>query len=142
MSEKEKTEADAGGRLGAGGRPGSGAPGAAPVKTYTIWELGLLSAFLPGAGQFANGQKGKGLLFAIPSAIVFVDIMVHTFIVTQMVFAPVMAGEPLFVTDEAFNVLKAMLVALGVALVIWLIALVDTILVGRRLRREEEDASD
>ncbi|MDH5639093.1 MAG: hypothetical protein OEZ04_11445, partial [Nitrospinota bacterium] len=63
--------------------------GNAPVKPQTMWELVLLSAFLPGAGQFANGQRGKGLLFLIPTAILFVDITVRTFIMAQMVFAPV-----------------------------------------------------
>ena len=118
--------------------------GNAPVKPQTMWELALLSAFLPGAGQFANGQRGKGLIFLIPSAILFVDITVRTFILAQMVFAPVMAGEPLFVTDEAFTVLISLFPLLGIALLIWAIALVDTILVGQKLmkrREEEEDAS-
>ncbi|MDH5509098.1 MAG: hypothetical protein OEZ32_01960 [Nitrospinota bacterium] len=126
-------------------RPKGASPpgrGNAPVKPQTMWELVLLSAFLPGAGQFANGQRGKGLLFVIPSAILFVDITVRTFIMAQMVFAPVMAGEPLFVTDDAFKVLMSLFPLLGIALLIWAAALVDTILVGQRLiKQREEDAS-
>ncbi|MDH5479120.1 MAG: hypothetical protein OEY50_12385 [Nitrospinota bacterium] len=115
-----------------------------PEKPYTFWELVLLSLFFPGAGQYFTGHTTKALLFAIPSAILFVDIVVHTFIVGQMVFAPVMAGEKLEVTDEAFNLARNLLVVIGIALLIWLAALVDTILNSQKLqaRKPREDSQE
>ncbi|MDH4183172.1 MAG: hypothetical protein OEV92_03035 [Nitrospinota bacterium] len=105
-------------------------------KPHSFWELVWLSVFLPGAGQYFTGQQNKCLAIAIPSAILFVDIMVHTFIVAQMVFAPVMAGEPMVIREEVFLILRTLLIHTGLAILLWIYALVDTIITAKRLNAQ------
>jgi TM2 domain-containing membrane protein YozV len=109
----------------------------APVKPYSITDLVLLSAFIPGTGQFANGQRNKGLFILIPSAILFVDAVVHTFIIALRIAAPVMEGEKLVIDNEVYLNFQTLLIVLGLAMALWLYALVDTIVVAKGKKAAE-----
>ena len=111
----------------------------APIKPYSMMDRILLSAFLPGAGQWVNGQSTKAWLIGVPSFILFIDAAVHTFIVALRIFAPVMAGEKLVVDENVYMIMRTLMIVLGLAMALWVYALVDTIVVARRQLSEEAE---
>jgi len=101
-------------------------------KTVPYGSRVLLSLILPGAGQLANGHKAKGIVTIIVSAVLFVDIIVHTFILSLPIANAWLRGEPPVIDETITDPLGTLLLIIGLALAIWVWALVDTIRAAKR----------
>ena len=109
-------------------------------KRTPLGALVMLSVMLPGAGQLANGQKAKGVGAIVISAILFVDIIVHAFIIAFPLFGAMLAGVEPVVDEEVFGQFKSLMIVFAIAVAVWVWALFDTIAVGKR--RMADDAGD
>lgn len=92
----------------------------------------MLSLVFPGAGQLANGQKAKGWVIISISALLLILFFTQlASIVPPVYHALTTGGEP--VIDETYvsKVYNILLILLG-AVVIWLFAIVDAAIVGKR----------
>jgi len=92
----------------------------------------MLSVMFPGAGQVANGDTVKGVITIAISALLFVDIIVHSFIITYPLFGMWLAGKTPIIDEKTLMPLRTLLVVITIALVIWVWALVDTVIVGKK----------
>ena len=106
-----------------------------------LGALVTLSIMFPGSGQLANGQRAKGVVTIIVSALLFVDILVHTFILALPLAGAWMQDKPPVIDERITGPLKTLLIIIGAAFAIWLWALVDTVLVYRRREAEKEGAA-
>jgi len=106
------------------------------AREYSIKDLVLLSMFLPGMAQLAMGQRKKGLITLVISAILFVDIIVHTFLLAAPVFGAILAGAEPHVDERILDPLKSLIIVIGIVLLVWTWALVDTILTARRRKSQ------
>ncbi|MBI4827533.1 MAG: hypothetical protein HY804_01770 [Nitrospinae bacterium] len=113
-----------------------------PKKAATpLGALVTLSVMFPGSGQLANGQRAKGVVTIIVSALLFVDILVHTFILALPLAGAWMQDKPPVIDEHITDPLKTLLIIIGAAFAIWLWALVDTIVVYRRRETEKGGAA-
>ncbi|VAX19046.1 hypothetical protein MNBD_NITROSPINAE03-928 [hydrothermal vent metagenome] len=101
-------------------------------KDAPIGALIMLSVALPGAGQLALGQKRKGIIIIVISALLFVYIMAHTFIITAPIARAIMAGVQPVVGESVIEPLVFLLKILAVSVAIWVWAIFDTIQTARR----------
>ena len=107
-------------------------------RNYTLKEKMFFSSFLPGFGQFANYQKNKGLLVAIPSGILFVHITVQVFILALYTLAPAMGGDPLTVDQKILDMASQVMVAVSLAFLVWCYGMVDTYVTGSAMDDEDQ----
>lgn len=91
----------------------------------------MLSLVFPGAGQLANGQKAKGwIIITITTAFLIIFFLQLASVIPPVYHALTTGEEP--VIDEAYvSKVYNILVTLLATVVVWLIAIVDAILVGR-----------
>lgn len=96
----------------------------------------MLSLVFPGAGQLANGQKSKGwIIISISTLFLILFFIQLSSVIPPVYHALVTGAEP--VIDETYmnKVYNILLILLG-AVVVWLFAIVDAAIVGRRKFRE------
>lgn len=107
-----------------------------PSKLPPVGVLIMLSLVFPGAGQLANGQKTKGwIIISISTALLIFFFIQLSSAIPPVYRALAMGVEP--VIDEAYmNKVYNILLTLLAAVVVWLIAIVDAVLVGRRKIKE------
>ncbi len=99
----------------------------------------MLSVALPGAAQLALGHTKKGVVTIAVSALLFVDILVHTFIIAAPLFGAILDGRQPVIDERTLEPLKTLLVIFSIALAIWVWALFDTIMVARRAGSGKEN---
>ncbi len=75
-------------------------------KVESIRTLIMLSVMFPGAGQVANGDTVKGVITIAISALLFVDIIVHSFIITYPLFWNVVSWKNTDYRRKNFNAFK------------------------------------
>ncbi len=105
-------------------------------KLPPVGVLIMLSLVFPGAGQLANGQKTKGwIIITISTALLIFFFIQLSSAIPPVYRALAMGVEP--VIDETYmNKVYNILLTLLAAVVVWLIAIVDAVLVGSRKIRE------
>ena len=81
---------------------------------------------------FSNLLLVKGVITIAISALLFVDIIVHSFIITYPLFGMWLAGKTPIIDEKTLMPLRTLLVVITIALVIWVWALVDTVIVGKK----------
>ena len=103
-----------------------------PSKLPPAGVLIMLSLVLPGAGQLANGQKTKGwIIIAISTAFLILFFIQLSSAIPPVYRALAMGVEP--VIDEAYMTkVYNILLTLLAAVVVWLFAIADAVVVGRR----------
>lgn len=96
----------------------------------------MLSLVFPGAGQLANGQKTKGWIVIGVSTLFLILFFIQISSAIPPIYNALSAGvEP--VIDEAYmnkvyNILRIVLLAV----LVWLYAIVDAVIVGGRKFKE------
>lgn len=101
-------------------------------KEPPMGALVLLSMLLPGAGQLANKQTVKGVATIAVSALLFVDIIVHAFIILLPIAGMTLAGERFVIDENTIEPLKTLAIVAAIALAIWAWALWDTVRVAKK----------
>ncbi|HEB71772.1 MAG TPA: hypothetical protein ENI77_04045 [Nitrospirae bacterium] len=101
-------------------------------KDTPIGALIMLAVALPGAGQLALGQKKKGIIIIVISALLFVYITAHTFIIAGPITGAMMAGIQPVIDESVIEPLVFLLKILAVSVAIWVWAIFDTIQTARR----------
>jgi TM2 domain-containing membrane protein YozV len=116
------------------GQPAGGKPGQSKLPPTGV--LIMLSLVFPGAGQLANGQKAKGWVIVAISALFLILFFIQLSSAIPPVYHALATGaEPVIdekYMNKAYNIL---LILLG-AVVVWLFAIVDAVIVGKRKFRE------
>jgi len=109
-------------------------------KETPIGALIMLSVAMPGAGHLALGQKVKGVIIIVISAFLFVDIIVHTFIIAAPLAGALMAGVEPVIDERTIEPLTFLLKVFAVSVAIWAWAIFDTIISARRRDSKKENA--
>lgn len=96
----------------------------------------MLSLVFPGAGQLANGQKAKGWgIVAIATMLLILFFIQLSSSIPPVYHALASGAEP--VIDEKYmeNVYNILLILLA-SVAVWLFAIVDAVIVGKRKFRD------
>lgn len=106
------------------------------LKLPPTGVLIMLSLVFPGAGQLANGQTAKGWVVIGVSTLLLILFFIQLASVIPPVYHALSAGvEP--VIDEAYmDKLYNMLRIVLLAVLVWLYAIVDAVIVGGRKSKE------
>jgi len=97
-----------------------------------IGILILLSVIFPGAGQLANNEKSKGVAFIGVSVVIALFFFSQLAWMTAPLFDAANHGRMPVMDDAFFAHIKRLLYILGAALLVWIVALVDCVVVGWR----------
>ncbi|MBI4666164.1 MAG: hypothetical protein HY751_07140 [Nitrospinae bacterium] len=97
-----------------------------------IGVLIILSIVFPGAGQLANNQKVKGWIIVGVSVLIAIAFFFQLAVIASPVHQAIMSGRAPTVDDQFIDGLKKLLWILSGALAVWLVAMVDAVLVGRK----------
>lgn len=98
-----------------------------------VGVLILLTAIFPGAGHLAVKQNVKGWMFIGVSVILFIAFFIYIGDIIAPVSSALMAGREPEINDEFMENVKAIGYILGGGLLVWLAALVDVIIIGKRI---------
>lgn len=106
------------------------------LKLPPTGVLIMLSLVFPGAGQLANGQKTKGWIVIGVSTMLLIFFFIQLASAIPPVYNALSAGvEP--VIDEAYmNKVYNLLLIVLLAVLVWLYAIVDAVIVGGRKFKE------
>ncbi|MBF0292530.1 MAG: hypothetical protein HQK86_10290 [Nitrospinae bacterium] len=107
------------------------------LKLPPTGVLIMLSLVFPGAGQLANGQKAKGWIVIAVTTLLLIFFSIQLASAIPPVYNALASGaEP--VIDEAYmNKLYHLLVIVLFAVLVWLYAIVDAVIVGGRKFKED-----
>ena len=97
-----------------------------------LGALVTLSLILPGAGQLANGEKVKGWVYIGLALILMAALLIQAAMMFPPLIKAAASGAQTPIDEALIGQVKTLLEIIAGALMIWVIALVDTIIVGRR----------
>lgn len=100
-----------------------------------VMVLALLSAIFPGAGHLAIKQNVKGWIFIGASAILFVMLFYYLAFIIGPIQTSLMAGREPEIDDAFMENVIAIGYVLGSGLFVWIAALIDVVLIGKRLNK-------
>lgn len=95
----------------------------------------ILSLVFPGAGQLAIGRKTIGWIFAGAAIVLLAAFFIQLSAIIPRVVAAISSGEPPAADEDLIGGIKTLFYILGGVLVIWIAALVDAVVAGRRKAR-------
>ena len=117
-----------------GGKPAADKP--APSGLPPTGVLIMLSLVFPGAGQLANGQKTKGWIIIVISTLFLILFFIQLASVIPPVYRALATGVEPVIDETYMNKVYNILLILLVGVVVWLFAIVDAAIVGKRKFRE------
>lgn len=97
-----------------------------------LGALILLSVILPGAGHLAVGEKAKGWVFVGVSIVLLIGFFVQLALIIPPILGATAEGRPPEIDDAFVSQIRRLLVILGVALAVWVVAVADIIISGKR----------
>ncbi len=98
-----------------------------------VGVLILLTAIFPGAGHLAVKQNVKGWVFIGVSVVLFIAFFAYIGDIIAPVSSALMAGREPKIDDEFIANLITIGYILGGGLLVWFAALIDVIIIGRRI---------
>ena len=116
------------------GRPAADKPGQSKLPPTGV--LIMLSLVFPGAGQLANGQKAKGWVIITVSALLLILFFIQLSSIIPPVYHALATGAEPVIDEKYMNKIYNILLILLGAVVVWLFAIVDAVIVGKRKFRE------
>lgn len=97
--------------------------------------LAILSSVLPGAGQLANGQTVKGWVIVAISIVIMIAFFYQIALIGVPVYTAAMEGKQLVIDDAYVDLLKTLGWILLGAIAVWAVAIIDSIVVGGKRRK-------
>lgn len=107
-------------------------------KETPLGILILLSLALPGSGQLALGQQTKGVVTMIISAMLFIDLLAHSFIIAAPLAGAMLQGLEVVIDERTLEPLRFLMKVAAVALAVSVWALIDTIIGARKRDRKKQ----
>jgi TM2 domain-containing membrane protein YozV len=116
------------------GQPAGDKPGQSRLPPTGV--LIMLSLVFPGAGQLANGQKAKGWIIVAIATMLLILFFIQLSSAIPPVYHALATGAEPMIDEKYMEKVYNILIILLVSVVVWLFAIVDAVIVGKRKFRD------
>jgi len=116
------------------GQPAGDKPGQSKLPPTGV--LIMLSLVFPGAGQLANGQKTKGWVIVVITAMLLILFFFQLSSAIPPVYHALASGAEPVIDEKYMKKVYNILLILLATVVVWLFAIVDAVIVGKRKLRK------